>query len=209
VNRLSSGSVRFRSVHRLLRLFVAVFGIFLGTTVVAAAATLPDPGSSSGFAHVPVLEIRVGVAATTVGLSVGLQPTIAAGQVGEKCPRFDGITSPSCVATKTIGPEYGPLKPTSSAPEIAAQKQAGHVQGTPQYANRIKQGTPTSAFSTAENAESLTQYAWKHGTPVPGRPGVRDFDFGRPIGCSPTGSPRSTVRVHVDSSGRIHGHPKG
>ncbi|WP_369657131.1 hypothetical protein [Variovorax sp. V213] len=93
---------------------------------------------------------------------------------------------------------------------ISRQKQNGHVKGTPQNTNRIKQGKPTSTFSgDAAEADRLTQEAWQKGTPVPGRPGVRDYDFLQPIGTGPKGGGQSIVRVHQDASGNIHGHPAG
>ena len=36
-------------------------------------------------------------------------------------------------------------------PAISAQKQAGHISGTPQNANRLKQGKPTSSFFGEKN----------------------------------------------------------
>jgi uncharacterized Zn-binding protein involved in type VI secretion len=97
----------------------------------------------------------------------------------------------------------------SSLP-IARQKQDGHVGGTPQNSNRIKQGKPTSTFDGDQaEADALTQQAWAQGSPVPGRPNVREFDFGRPIGTGPRGGRQSRVRVHQDADGRIHGHPSG
>lgn len=95
-------------------------------------------------------------------------------------------------------------------PPIADQKQDGHVKGTPQHGNRVKSGKPTSTFDGDRvEADRLTQEAWKKGTPVPGRPGVRDYDFGRRIGTGPNGDGQSKVRVHQDGQGRIHGHPAG
>lgn len=95
-------------------------------------------------------------------------------------------------------------------PAISRQKQDGHIRQTPQHQNRVKQGKPTSTFNgDAAEADRLTQEAWARGTPVPGRPGVRDHDFGRPIGTGPRGGNQSIVRVHQDADGRIHGHPSG
>jgi hypothetical protein len=102
-----------------------------------------------------------------------------------------------------------PGPPPPKTPSISPQKQAGHVKGTPQYNNRIKQGKPTSAFDDAKTAEQLTQEAWEKGTPVPGRPNVRDFDFHRSIGTGPNGGTQTKVRVHMDEKKRIHGHPTG
>jgi hypothetical protein len=110
--------------------------------------------------------------------------------------------------------EPPPTEPTlpddAIPPEIARQKQDGHIRGTSQNRNRIRQGKPTSTFNGDQaEADRLTQEAWTTGTPVPGRPGVRDHDFGRLIGTGPKGGNQSTVRVHQDANGRIHGHPSG
>lgn len=92
---------------------------------------------------------------------------------------------------------------------INQQKQQGHILDTPQYKNRVKHGTPTSYFNSAEEAIELVTKAWEKGSPVPGRPNVRDFDFGQPIGTGPSGGPQTKVRVHMDNNGIIHGHPVG
>lgn len=98
----------------------------------------------------------------------------------------------------------------ASALDINRQKQDGHIPGTPQYANRAKIGKPTSSFLPSENADALTREAWIRGRPVPGRPGVRDYEFGRPVGTGPGGGTQSRVRVHqAPSTAKIHGHPSG
>ncbi|MFS2099859.1 RHS repeat-associated core domain-containing protein [Variovorax sp. Varisp85] len=94
-------------------------------------------------------------------------------------------------------------------PHISLQKQAGHVKGTPQYDNRVNAGKPTSCFCDWNAAIKYTDEAWANGTQVPGRPGVKDFEFGMPIGEGPKGGTQSKVRVHQDSKGKIHGHPAG
>ncbi|MGC9269884.1 hypothetical protein [Acidiphilium sp.] len=99
---------------------------------------------------------------------------------------------------------------TQKEPEISRQKQDGHIKGTPQNENRLKQGKPTSTFDgSKEDADQLTQEAAKKGQPVPGRPGVKDWNAGRRIGTGPNGGGQDVVRVHEDSQGRIHGHPSG
>ena len=111
----------------------------------------------------------------------------------------------------------GERKPASTnpssageTPPISRQKQAGHVRGTPQNRNRLKQGTSTSTFDgTQAEADALTQEAWERGTPTRDRPYVREYDFGRQIGTRPNGKGQSIVRVHQDSAGEIHGHPVG
>lgn len=110
---------------------------------------------------------------------------------------------------KPVSAGGGGVAITKVSPPINAQKQAGHVKGTPQHKNRTKQNKPTSAFENKAEAEKYTKEAWEKGTEVPGRPGVKDYDFGYPVGESPNGGTQSTVRVHMDSSGAIHGHPSG
>lgn len=95
------------------------------------------------------------------------------------------------------------------APPVSRQKQDQHVVGTHEYDKRVKLGTPTSYFNSRAEAQAYAQHAWQNGTPVPGRPGVRDFDYGLPVGRGPNGGWQTTVRVHLDSSGRVHAHPKG
>ncbi|KVX50474.1 hypothetical protein WT33_33175 [Burkholderia stagnalis] len=94
-------------------------------------------------------------------------------------------------------------------PHISQQKQAGHVLGEPQYDNRVKQGKATSCFCDWDDAIQYTDDAWNQGTPVSGRPNVRDHDFKRPVGFGPNGGAQTSVRVHQDNAGKIHGHPKG
>ena len=94
-------------------------------------------------------------------------------------------------------------------PAISPQKQAGHIPGTPQNANRLRQGKPTSSFFGEKSGERLTQQAFEKGKPVPGRPNVREHDFGVSTGTGPNGGMQTRVRVHQDSKGRIHGHPSG
>lgn len=107
-------------------------------------------------------------------------------------------------------PKQLPPGPPAKPPPISRQKQDGHVGGTPQNTNRIKQGKPTSTFNGSKaEADALTQEAWAKGTPVPGRPGVKDYDAGRPIGTGPNGGSQTRVRVHQDANGAIHGHPSG
>jgi hypothetical protein len=94
-------------------------------------------------------------------------------------------------------------------PPIARQKQDGHVKGTPQYKQRVKQGKPTSTWDDSSEADRLTREAWRKGVTAPGRPGVRDYDAGRRIGTDPQGRPQTRIRVSQDERGRIHGWPSG
>ncbi|WP_225980313.1 RHS repeat-associated core domain-containing protein [Paracidovorax avenae] len=92
---------------------------------------------------------------------------------------------------------------------ISQQKQAGHVLGTPQQINRAKINKPTSVFVDWSDAVKYTDEAWAKGTPVPGRPGLKDHEFHHPVGFGPNGGTQSKVRVHQDANGKIHGHPAG
>ena len=114
--------------------------------------------------------------------------------------------APKAVAPRAIGPAGDP---GATGLRISSQKQAGHVPGTPQNANRLKHGVPTSVWRPGATADALTRYAWQHGRPVPGRSNVREFDFGFPVGSGPGGGGQSRVRVHMDAQGQIHGHPSG
>jgi hypothetical protein len=98
---------------------------------------------------------------------------------------------------------------TKTSPPINHQKQEGHIKGSKHHKNREKQGNPTSTFENRSDAEKYTKEAWEKGTDVPNRPGVKDYEFGRPIGESPNGGTQSRVRVHMNSDGEIHGHPVG
>ncbi len=49
----------------------------------------------------------------------------------------------------------------------------------------------------------LTQKAWVEGDPVPHQPQARSFFAGRTVGLDG----ESWIKVHMDSDGRIHGHP--
>lgn len=93
--------------------------------------------------------------------------------------------------------------------EIAKQKQAGHVIGTPQYLNRLKNDTKTSAFFGEKSGEYLTQRAFREGRSPAKKPTVRDHEFGISVGSGPKGGMQTKVRVHQDQKGRIHGHPAG
>lgn len=58
-------------------------------------------------------------------------------------------------------------------------------------------------------ADRITQEAWDKGTPVPGRPSVRDYDTRRQIGQDSKRGGQTRVRVHEGADGSIHGHPQG
>jgi hypothetical protein len=46
-------------------------------------------------------------------------------------------------------------------------------------------------------------------SPQPTRAGVFDLETGDRVGTGPKGGTQTSVRVHVDDQGRIHGHPSG
>jgi RHS repeat-associated protein len=94
-------------------------------------------------------------------------------------------------------------------PGISRQKQDQHVQGTREYQERLNNGTPTSSFASRSEADAYAQHSWDNGTPVPGRPNVRDYEYGQPVGRGPRGGWQTRVRVHMDGTGRIHAHPAG
>lgn len=60
-----------------------------------------------------------------------------------------------------------------------------------------------------KSATAYSYEAWASGTPVPGREGYRELDFGKPVGVGPHGGTQQRVRVVVDSRNRIHGYPSG
>lgn len=94
---------------------------------------------------------------------------------------------------------------------INRQKQAGHIPGTAQAANRAKQNKPTSLFNDTdqETVDAFVREAYNKGTPVAGRPNLRDFEFDEFIGVDVNGASQQRIRVHMDGSGNIHGHPAG
>jgi hypothetical protein len=102
------------------------------------------------------------------------------------------------------------LSLASKGPGINPQKQAEHIEGTPQNINRVAQGKSTSTFLNPAEAEELTQQAWQNGQPVGGQGNMRTFDFGRPVGVGPNGGGfQTSVRVSMDGRGLIHGTPFG
>ena len=55
-----------------------------------------------------------------------------------------------------------------------------------------------------------TRIANERGTSVPGRPNVKDYEFGVGVGTGPNGGTQTRVRVHTSpKTGEIHGHPVG
>ena len=92
-------------------------------------------------------------------------------------------------------------------PLINVQQQDGHVFGTAQCRNRLKQGKPTTFFPDREVAEAAVTEAKLLGKPVPGRPNVLEHDLGKNVGTDLRGNPTSIVRVHLKPSGVYHGYP--
>lgn len=129
----------------------------------------------------------------------------------ESQPAAEGAAARSAEKPTDVAVSDAAAAPRAAQPpEISRQKQDGHIAGTSQNLNRLKQGKPTSTFDGSQaEADALTQEAWQKGTAVPKRPGVRDYDFGRRIGRGAFGGGQSRVRVYQDSTGKIHGHPEG
>lgn len=124
--------------------------------------------------------------------------------------RLLGAVADSQAATKRGRSNSDRLRSApSDRPEIAAQKQAGHVRDTPQHTNRTSADKPTSTFFGEGSADRLTREAFRRGELVPGRRSVIEHDFGVSVGTGPGGGMQTRVRVHVDGRGRIHGHPSG
>ncbi len=98
---------------------------------------------------------------------------------------------------------------SQSSPEINQQKQAGHVAGTPENKNRLKQGKSTSTFNDAKEGEDLTRDTHATGDIDPKFPNQKIKECDRPIGRGARGGKQSKFRVHEDSKGKIHGHPDG
>ena len=86
------------------------------------------------------------------------------------------------------------------------KKQAGHIQGTPHYNNRIKQDKPTSVFDSKANTDKLVRDIITQESPVPNQPDKFDMEIGSKIGTGPNGRVQTKVRVHVDFKGEAHGH---
>jgi hypothetical protein len=73
----------------------------------------------------------------------------------------------------------------------------------------VKQGKPTSAFYDAPQAIRYTTEAWQRGTPMKGRPNVRELQYDVAVGIGPKGGAQYKVRVHRNERNQIHGHPAG
>jgi hypothetical protein len=117
----------------------------------------------------------------------------------------------AAVLTGSTGLADGLWQPDGSPQDlpIARKQQDGHIKGTPQYRERLKQGKPTSRWDDPAEADPLTREAWRNGTAVRGRPRVREWDAGRRIGADPDGGSLTHIRVSRDKQGRIYGWPAG
>jgi len=71
--------------------------------------------------------------------------------------------------------------------KINQQKQAGHIQGTPLYNNRIKQGKPTSVFDSKANTDKLVRDTITQESPVPNQPDKFDMEIGNRVGTGLNG----------------------
>jgi hypothetical protein len=92
---------------------------------------------------------------------------------------------------------------------IARKRQDRHIEGTPQYRDRRDSGEPTSTWDEPGQADPLTREAWRNGTPVRGRPGLREWDAGRRVGAAPDGRSLPHIRVSRNEQGQIFGWPAG
>lgn len=104
---------------------------------------------------------------------------------------------------------FGATKGDGKPPTVNRQQQAGHVSGTPQHLNRVKQGKPTSTFFGPKSGEMLTKKTWETGKPVPGRPQMKERAYPISTGVGPSGGFQKSVRVSMNKRGEIHGHPSG
>jgi RHS repeat-associated protein len=107
--------------------------------------------------------------------------------------------------------QNGRVNATSNNIPINKQKQAGHIAGTPQNKNRIKQGTPTSSFFGKKSGEKITQKTWQEGMVVKinKTETVKELDLGVSTGTEPNGGTQTRARAHQNANGEIHGHPSG
>lgn len=182
------------SVLALVVAFIPVLN-FLTPALLGLAAL----ASAVALASTTLLALAGEASWTDVGLA--LLSVAAVGVAGKVATGV--LRGASRVAKGTRPPPFRHPK------GVSKQKQAGHVKGTPQYNNRVKQGKKTSYFDDAGQAEKLTREAWDKGAPVRHDGKVREFDFGRRVGTGPNGGQQTRVKVHMDDNGMIHGHPSG
>jgi hypothetical protein len=177
--------------------------------MMAAPLVIPAVEELAVLAAAAIVAVSPIMKNAAEGIAKGL--SAMADGIKEKLSKSEPKAAESCPEDADEQDDANDTPPAeeTESKEIARQKQDGHVKDTPANKNRLKQGKPTSVFDGGpEEADELTQEAWKKGTPVEGRPNVRDYDFGRRVGTNPNGEPATRVRVHEDSAGRIHGHPR-
>jgi hypothetical protein len=194
-------------------------GVAAGGAAAGAASAAPTLGAGAvagaAVSVAGVEQAAEGVAGVAVGVE-GLRNAILMNEAAKPGTRSGGERRAAPEPKARRGPSEAPKPPGNSTqdpsaattPRINAQKQAGHVSGTPQHTLRVSQGKATSTFRNAQEAEALTREAWANGTPLDAN--MRVHDFGRAVGTAPRGGGYQTqVRVSVDARGTIHGTPWG
>ena len=186
------------------------------------------PSDSARDAIQPVYPVETGVGIVAAGIAGGVGAAARAvggvilGQfvpgsrpaAGDTPAEGTAATEKPLGSTASIskrsGPDASATPAATEKPPISRQKQDGHIAGTAQSRNRLEHSPVTSMFDgSAAEADALVQEAWEKGSPLPKRPNVRDYDFGRRIRTAPDGQGQSVVRVTKDAAGRIHGSPYG
>ena len=96
-----------------------------------------------------------------------------------------------------------PAQPNQiTQPRINRQQQDGHIEGKPQYDNRVRHNKPTSTWMDDVDADALTQEAWSKGALQDGNPNVRLYDFRTPIGEGNWGQTQTQAHVTRNARGR-------
>ena len=100
---------------------------------------------------------------------------------------------------------------SSPWPRINRQMQDAHVPGTKEYARRLANGTPTSAFFGKKSGDALTRKAWHEGKIVKtnNNETVKQLDLPFATGTGPNGGVQKSVRAHMGSKKGLHGHSSG
>lgn len=102
----------------------------------------------------------------------------------------------------------GKNAPSSKNISFSKQQQASHTWGTKSNQNRRAQNKEISSFFGKKSGEKITQITHERGTPVPGKPHVKEYDFKISTGFNSRGM-QSKARSHEKPDGRVHGHPSG
>ena len=133
-------------MNRLLALVLAALTALLGLppgTTTTTAATYSYDASTSARVDAHELEPAAASPAQLSDLPEGSASPSAAARGTSTTPlALDNATN--TVGGVDTGMVHGPIKP-GEVP-ISVQQQAGHIPGTPQYANRLKVNKPTSAW---------------------------------------------------------------